>query len=1426
MIALIIAVLGTATMSFGGSDVTTPRAIPYSTSNLATGFNQPTAVAIDDNGNVYVGENYTGATAGTASALVKKIDAATGQVTVFAGGAPAKATTGNSTCANPDRNVPGGGDIVGDGCPATSAWFGGTNGGIRGLAVWNNYLYIEDLGGYLIHRVNLATNIMELVGGGPTSATWPGDGGPAVVGFDITKNFNLWKPPTGFAVDPLNGNVYFGAGGTNAATIRMITSDATTCANAASGPFTAPCVITVVNYTGQTATSAPANVCADPTATLTARNATVWYPQGLTFDADRNLYIAENQCYAVRKLTKNPATNIVDQNSTFTTLVGNNSKTGASPSWYDTAAAPAFFGPVRGLASAGGNNLYIATTTAVYFYDGTTRWAHRIWGDTPTGCTGYATAPYIGCPAPWATRTDNSGTGAMAVDKAGNLYVTDYAAGAVEKASLGTDFIGIAPPTTVSLPMTQYVLLHGGAVTNATADAPFSATVTTDTVPKPGCNSYVATGDNGTDCVMAVKYTPSVHGTETGLLHVLATVNADLPLQALGNPATAPQVSLAVDKSVCGVAAACDILLTATVIPGSNPVSTGLAVSGDMTVCAGGSGSQAFDPGASNTFTYTCSLPTTTAIDFHLGPVQVTDAQARTGQSSSVLVSVIDPPVAQPQTVAVTYNTAKSITLSATGTGVLTYSVVSQPTHGTLSGDAPALTYTPTSNYVGSDSFTFRASNGAESAAATVTINVLPAAPVANELSVEASFNATTQITLTATGTGNLTYAIVRPPAHGALAGTAPNVSYTPDSNYSGPDSFTFKATDENGQESVPATVSITVLSVVPEAQNQSVVVTQNTPKPITLVATGMGTLTYTVLTQPTHGVLTGTAPNLIYTPNTDYLGADSFTFKATSDTATDSAPATISITVLPAPPVAASQAVTVNYASSASITLAATGTGALTYSVVSQPAHGTLSGTAPNLTYTAAANYSGPDSFTFKATDSNNQESAPATVSITVLPAAPVAASQSVTVIHNTAQAITLSATGTGSLTYTVVTEPTHGTLSGTAPELVYTPAANYGGSDSFTFRATDGHNQESAIATVSLTVLPAVPVADSQSVTATYNTAKSITLSAAGTGALTFAVKTQPSHGTLSGTAPALTYTPTSNYLGADSFSFTATDSHGQESAEATVSITVVPPVPVATAQSVTVTYNAAKAITLSGTGFGTLTYTVASQPAHGTLSGTAPNLTYTPTDSYSGSDSFTFKVTDTNAQVSGAATVSITVAAPDLTIVPSTGGSAMATVTAGHLAIYNLQVTAWNGASGPISFTCSGAPAGANCAVSSNSTTLNGTSPIAISVSVQTTAPAAAASIVPSTPSSGLPWGTLLVSAMLLSGMISLRNRKLQLRLAAACTSMALVLSLCSCGSSGSGAFGSSNTATPAGTYTVTVTATAGNVTKTIPLTLNVR
>jgi hypothetical protein len=326
-------------------------------------------------------------------------------------------------------------------------------------------------------------------------------------------------------------------------------------------------------------------------------------------------------------------------------------------------------------------------------------------------------------------------------------------------------------------------------------------------------------------------------------------------------------------------------------------------------------------------------------------------------------------------------------------------------------------------------------------------------------------------------------------PAFGTLTGTPPNLVYRPNSNYYGMDGFSFTVSD--GQfTSTEASVQLFVAGQddFPIAFPASVTLDEDTSAPITLQAyDGDGDPLSYVATTPAHGTLAGTPPNLIYTPVQDYHGPDSFTFTVNDGISSVpiSAPATISITVRPVNdwPVAASQSVTLDEDTTTAITLGASdvdGDG-LTWNVTA-PAHGTLAGTPPNLTYTPAANYHGPDSFTFRVND-GSVDSTEAAVSLTVRAVndPPTANAQFVSVNEDSTVAIHLVASDLdGDALAYVVSAPAHGALSGTAPDLIYTPAPGYHGPDSFTFRVNDG-TVNSPVAAVSITVVsvndPPVP-------------------------------------------------------------------------------------------------------------------------------------------------------------------------------------------------------------------------------------------------------------------------------------------------------------------------------------------------------------
>jgi VCBS repeat-containing protein len=654
---------------------------------------------------------------------------------------------------------------------------------------------------------------------------------------------------------------------------------------------------------------------------------------------------------------------------------------------------------------------------------------------------------------------------------------------------------------------------------------------------------------------------------------------------------------------------------------------------------------------------------------------------------------VNDAPVASDQAVTTDEDTVTAITLAATDVEetALTFTIVTAPAQGTLTGTAPALTYTPAANYSGPDSFTFKASDGSlDSNVATVAITV----SAVNDAPIAVSDNYTTEedtlLTVPAPGvlgndsdvdSASLTAAVVTGPAHGALALNADgSFTYTPAANYSGPDSFTYTASD-GSVDSTAATVTITVTPVndAPVASDQAVTTDEDTVTAITLAATDVDetALTFTIVTAPAHGTLTGTAPTLTYTPAANYSGPDSFTFKATDGTADSNlATVTITVTAVNDAPVAGGDSYTTD--EDTALTVAAPGvlgndsdvdSASLTAAVVTGPANGTVMlKTDGSFTYSPAANYSGPDSFTYRASD-GSLDSSVATVAITVTAVndAPVASDAAVTTDEDTPKAISLTASDAegAALTFTVIAAPANGTLSGTAPALTYTPAANYSGPDSFTFKASDG-TADSNVATVTITVTPVndAPVAGGDSYTTDEDTA--LTVAAPGVlgtdsdvdgNPLTAVLVTGVTNGTLALNADgSFTYTPAANYSGPDSFTYTASDGT-LDSSVATVAITVtaVNDAPVAAGDSYSTNEDTALTIAAPGV-LGTdsdvdgnpLTAVLVTGVANGTLALDADgSVSYTPHANFNGTDSFTYKASDGTAD-SNIVTVTITVSA----------------------------------------------------------------------------------------------------------------------------------------------------------------------------------
>ena len=242
----------------------------------------------------------------------------------------------------------------------------------------------------------------------------------------------------------------------------------------------------------------------------------------------------------------------------------------------------------------------------------------------------------------------------------------------------------------------------------------------------------------------------------------------------------------------------------------------------------------------------------------------------------------------------------------------------------------------------------------------------------------------------------------------------------------------------------------------------------------------------------------------------------------------------------------------------------------ALTYSIIIGPANGraTVSDNATGtFSYRPVEDYTGLDSLIFSVTDSVLSDIATVSITVTAVNDAPVAVTAAVTTEEDMDYGGLVSAFDIDNdpLTYSLLTEPSHGTVAITdssAGTYTYSPKVNYNGSDSFTFTSSDGTLSDTSKVSITVTAVNDSPVAFAESVTTSEDTKYSGSVSASDVenDILTYNILTNPSNGTVSITNSSLgtfTYSPTINYNGDDSFTFTANDYNYSDTA--TVSITI---------------------------------------------------------------------------------------------------------------------------------------------------------------------------------------------------------------------------------------------------------------------------
>ncbi len=501
--------------------------------------------------------------------------------------------------------------------------------------------------------------------------------------------------------------------------------------------------------------------------------------------------------------------------------------------------------------------------------------------------------------------------------------------------------------------------------------------------------------------------------------------------------------------------------------------------------------------------------------------------------------------------------------------------------------------------------------------------------------------------------------------------------------------------------------------AVLPILINDTATTTEGAPVTIDVLANDTGNgLSITSVTQPANGSVSIVDGAVVFTPNQGFVGTDVFTYTVTNSTGGQSQ-ATVNVTVTAA--ATAVNVAPIAQADAATTTTTATTGQAVTIDVlandsdadgdalsietITQPVNGSTAIVNGQVVYTPTAGFVGTDTFTYTISDGNGHTTT-ATVTVVVTDAGngsnnlpPVAQDDNAT-SDGTAVTIDVLNNDTDvdddTLTITSTAQPSNGTAVISNEQIVYTPNQGFVGSDSFTYTISDG-NGHNATATVYVLVTSTTnngnnvaPIAQDDNATSDGSAVTIDVLSDdtdADSDTLTIADIGQPSNGTAAISNGQVVYTPNQGFVGSDSFTYTISDGNGHN-ATATVYVLVTSTTntgnnvaPIAQDDSASTSSSAVTIDVLnndSDADNDTLTVTGMTQPDNGAATMSNGDIVYTPNQDFTGTDTFTYTISDNNGHTTTANVAVDVTATPENNNVAPIANADNATTSEGSVTV----------------------------------------------------------------------------------------------------------------------------------------------------------
>jgi large repetitive protein len=645
------------------------------------------------------------------------------------------------------------------------------------------------------------------------------------------------------------------------------------------------------------------------------------------------------------------------------------------------------------------------------------------------------------------------------------------------------------------------------------------------------------------------------------------------------------------------------------------------------------------------------------------------------------------------------------------------------PAHGTVTFNPDGtFVYTPAANYNGTDSFTYTVSDGkggTVTGTATVDVAAVNDAPTTAGATVSGDEDNVISGRVVAQDVdGNaLNFAVGDAPQHGAVTMNPDGTfSYVPNPDFNGTDSFTYTVSDGNGGTTTgTVTLSVAAVNDAPVTSGGEATIAEDGSVTGQLVASDVDgdAITFGLAQNgaPTNGtVAVNPDGSYSYTPNPNFAGTDSFTYQV-SDGNGGTTLGTITVTVTNTNDVPTTSGASLAGQEDGSIAGQVTGYDAdgdaLSFAVDGAPANGTVTMNPDgSFSYTPAANFNGTDSFTYTVSDGNGGTTT-GTVSVNVAAVndAPTTSGGAANVAEDGSVTGQLAATDVDgdALSFGLAANgaPANGTVT-VNPDgsYTYTPAANFNGTDSFTYTVSDG-NGGVTTGSISITVDPANDAPTTSGASLAGQEDGSIAGQVTGLDidgdALTFAVDGAPANGTVTMNPDgSFSYTPAANFNGTDSFTYTVSDGNGgTTTGTVSVNVAAVNDAPTTAGGTADVTEDGSVTGQLSGSDVDgdTITFGLAENgaPANGNVTiNPDGSYSYTPNPNFAGTDSFTYSISDGNG---GTALGTISVTVTNSNDAPTTSGASLAGQEDGTIAG---QVTGHDADGDALTFAVDGAPA----------------------------------------------------------------------------------------------------------------------------------